>query len=57
MIAQNVNNPDGIYVGHDAMSKHPFGDHSSCGDWCDHVENPGPFSMENVLQIVNCRAL
>ncbi|XP_061186226.1 uncharacterized protein LOC133194248 [Saccostrea echinata] len=40
MIAQNVGNPDGVSVGLDAMSKHPFGDHSSCGDWCAHIKNP-----------------
>lgn len=22
------------------MYKHPFGDHSSCGNWCSHRENP-----------------
>lgn len=40
MIAQNVGNEDGISTGLDAMYKHPFGVHSSCGDWCSHRENP-----------------
>ncbi|XP_061191735.1 uncharacterized protein LOC133199972 [Saccostrea echinata] len=40
MVAQNVGNEDGISTGLDAMYKHPFGDHSSCGDWCSHRENP-----------------
>lgn len=40
MIAQNVGNEDGISTGLDAtMYKHPFGDHSSCGDWCSHRDN------------------
>jgi hypothetical protein len=40
MIAQNLNNIDGITTGLDALSKHPFGDHSSCEDWCDHIKDP-----------------
>ena len=40
MIAQNLNNIDGITTGLDALSKHPFGDHSSCEDWCDQIKYP-----------------
>lgn len=40
MVAQNEHNPAGIEVGLDAMWKHPFGDHSSCSDWCTHKQDP-----------------
>lgn len=40
MIVQNVENENGISTGRDAMYKHPFRDHSSCGDWCSYRENP-----------------
>lgn len=39
MIAQIVGNENGISTGLDAMNKHPFGDHSSCGDWFSNREN------------------
>ena len=38
---QNEGNPEGIEKGLDAMSKHPFDDHSSCNkQWCKHMEDP-----------------
>ena len=40
MIAQNKNDPQGISVGLRALSKHPFDDHSLCGEWCEHLKNP-----------------
>ncbi|KAK3106973.1 hypothetical protein FSP39_004240 [Pinctada imbricata] len=27
-------------IGLKAISRHPFGDHSLCGDWCEHLKNP-----------------
>jgi hypothetical protein len=39
MIAQNLNNIDRIITRLDALSKHPFGDHSYCEDWCDHMKD------------------
>ncbi|KAK3099978.1 hypothetical protein FSP39_012810 [Pinctada imbricata] len=41
MLAQNQNNPKGVETGLEAISRHPFGDHSLCNaSWCSHIENP-----------------
>lgn len=41
MLAQNQGNSDGIENGLEAISRHPFGDHSFCqSSWCHHIDNP-----------------
>ncbi|VDI77010.1 Hypothetical predicted protein, partial [Mytilus galloprovincialis] len=41
MISQNQGNEEGISQGFDAISLHPFGDHTLCNpNWCSHVEEP-----------------
>jgi len=53
MIAQNHANIQGIQNGLDAMSKHPFDDHTSCNEkWCRHIQDPqkdsSPFHLANL---------
>ncbi|CAC5381432.1 unnamed protein product [Mytilus coruscus] len=37
----NQGKEEGISQGFDAISRHPFGDHSLCNpNWCSHVEDP-----------------
>ncbi|XP_061171002.1 uncharacterized protein LOC133180520 [Saccostrea echinata] len=41
MISQNKGNPVGVQRGLEALSRHPFGDHSACNEsWCSHISNP-----------------
>ncbi|CAC5421658.1 unnamed protein product [Mytilus coruscus] len=41
MISQNQGNEEGISQGFDAISRHPFGDHTLCNPhWYSHVEYP-----------------
>ena len=41
MCRQNKDNPEGIKQSLDALSKHPFNDHSACdSDWCRHIDAP-----------------
>lgn len=41
MISQNQGNEEGISQGFDAISLHPFGDHTLCNpNWCSHVQDP-----------------
>ena len=41
MLAQNEGDAKGVENGFEAMSRHPFGDHSfSQSTWCHHIDNP-----------------
>ena len=41
MLAQNQGDAKGVENGFEAMSRHPFGDHSFCqSTWCHHIDNP-----------------
>lgn len=40
LIAQNRGNEGGVRRGMEAMWRHPFNDHSCCGDWCRHSQEP-----------------
>ncbi|XP_069119349.1 uncharacterized protein [Argopecten irradians] len=39
MCQQNKENISGLQQGLNALSKHPFGDHSECSSWCRHKDN------------------
>ena len=40
MVAQGKGNTEKIKQNIPALSKHSFGDHSLCGSWCKHIDNP-----------------
>ena len=48
VLTQNKGNPEGIRKGCKVIPSHAFGDHSSCGSWCQYQKNPETYQHQSL---------
>ncbi|XP_074616472.1 uncharacterized protein LOC141875922 isoform X1 [Acropora palmata] len=48
VLTQNKGNPEGIRKGCKVIPNHAFGDHSSCGSWCQHKKNAESYRHQSL---------
>ena len=48
VLTQNKGNPEGICEGCKVIPNHAFGDHSSCGSWCQYQKNPENYKHQSL---------
>ena len=48
VLTQNKGNPEGIRKGCKVIPSHAFGDHSSCGSWCQYQKNPESYQHQSL---------
>ncbi|XP_020615725.1 uncharacterized protein LOC110053783 [Orbicella faveolata] len=48
VLMQNKGNPEGIRKGCKVIPNHAFGDHSSCGSWCQYKQNPESYRQQSL---------
>ena len=48
VLTQNKGNPEGIQKGCKVIPNHAFGDHSSCGSWCQYKKNAESYRHQSL---------
>ncbi|XP_068694458.1 uncharacterized protein [Montipora foliosa] len=48
VLTQNKGNSEGICKGCKVIPNHAFGDHSSCGTWCQYPKNPQAYQHQSL---------